>query len=122
MIDTRQIRVGNIVLFEGKYHRWQENDFLDKAIRINGQYVRLSPEILEKSGFVSETGRHGYEYWYPNENALWSIRQEGNGNWQFCMVQIDGSVMKFDPIIASLHWLQNVHYFLTGNELTITLP
>jgi hypothetical protein len=51
MIDNKQMRVGNWVMYKGKPHKWQENDFIDKEIRVNGQYIALSPAILEGCGF-----------------------------------------------------------------------
>lgn len=133
MIQANELRIGNLFMDSDKTPcyfagAWQRTDgwiFRDSAGNTYKEQemfpIPLTPAILEKCGFIPETGRHGYEYWYPNENALWSIRQEGNGVWQFCVVESDQSLMKFDPVITSLHWLQNVYYFLTGGDLTINL-
>ena len=117
MIDTYQIRPGNIVLFKGKYHRWQENDFLDKDIRINGQYVALAPEILEKCGF--ERG----EAWLEKYLILYIENNERKIGflWDTTLEYWDNTTELLFPNIKHLHQLQNLYFSLTGNELTITL-
>jgi len=91
------------------------NTFLEHEIKP----IPLTEDVLGKLNFIPESGMHCYEYWYPNENALWSIRKEGNGKWQFCIVVEMNHIMKFDPIMTSLHHLQNLYQSLTGEELVI---
>lgn len=120
MIDTRQIRVGNIVLYQGKYHRWQENDYLDKYIRINGEYVGLNPEILGKCGF--EKNKDG-DWEYQIDPLMYLKIIMSKDGWAYPHY-IESGPDNYKIIglvrINSLHSLMNLYFVLTGEELETT--
>lgn len=133
MITASELRVGNLFQdTDGTYcyyaGSWQRSDGWINRDSANNTYkesemhpIPLTPEILEKCGFVVNSGMHGYKYYYPNEDALWSIRQEGDRMWQVCIIVRYDEIWKFNPIVNYLHQLQNLYYALTGEELNVQL-
>lgn len=114
MIDPSKLMVGNIVLYNGKYHRWQENDYIDKQIRVNGEYVPINNEILEMAKFAKQKDEsyalesillHHDSIWWYSIDATY-IETEDGSNWRQ---------------ITYLHELQNVSSLIQKIELQITL-
>lgn len=142
MVLQRELRIGNKLMFQplgkkdkptGPARMIEVKEIGQKAILVidpigldlelfygdkSLQPIPLSPDVLKRVGFELREKDGDYDYWYPTEDAMWSIRQEGNGKWQFCLRVRHDEIWKFDPIIESLHHLQNLYYSLTGQELT----
>ena len=83
--------------------------------------IPLSAEILLKAGFEKET-HNGYDHYYPNENALWSIRhcEEQDGEWQFTLVTASDQLFKLNPF-NYVHQLQHLYFCIAQEELHIQL-
>lgn len=134
MIKQGELRIGNWVKhndivscseYPGTIFQWTDAHWYDlvraRLHLASIEQIPLTPEILWKIGWIKTEVVGPYEYWFPNAEALWSIRQEGNGNWQLCILTRPDEVFKFEPNISALHQLQNLYFALTGNELTINL-
>lgn len=111
---------GKIVFVDDEHRRMyshiitvNENRNQYKPCEISG--VDLSPEILEKCGFEYEDmgDESPYERWVCKEyTELW-VWNFNDKEWVFCLgdgFQQDG--------FHYLHQLQNLYYFLVGEELT----
>lgn len=129
-MDAKEIRIGN----------WVNLIAIDQKIEINSvigtglgglftwiekgeeyedsltavEPIPLTPEILEKCGFVKQT-----EYIYENDKNLFEIIMNADqffyGQWGSDGFSIDGIELRH------LHQLQNLYFALTGEELTIKL-
>jgi hypothetical protein len=134
MISANELRVGNLLTWEGQYmfvkDIFQEQIFLhnlDESVSNFFSYaevapIPLSPEILEACGFVNENaiiGQHSLTLGRFTFSAY-----EGSNRFSIQEKAPENSLAKgIDNLtIQYLHQLQNMVYFLTGQELTITLP
>lgn len=122
MVKANELMIGNYVLDVEPY-----NDFVKvqphhiaRLVENTGHVYRpipLTPEILEKCGFVfNEKGNLGLEF--PARMAL--IFNKGNvGELDFAQ---DNNRISFKfGHIKYLHQLQNLYFALTGLELDFTL-
>lgn len=127
MIQPNELRLGNIVLFDNK----QDEIFMIGNKMVYGNkhshfyYERvhpipLTPEVLtEWCGFAKD------EFWWGD-----GINYFGNGVVDVCFGNeevsdiLDGVYFGQDKIpgIIHLHQLQNLTYFLTGQEMEVRLP
>jgi hypothetical protein len=115
MIKANELRIGNWY-FEYGMPRQATALFIYKleSIRIRDKIaidispIPLTPEILEKCGFVYDGTAH------------WVKRISGMNVCHFPDIEthIDGEPINYLP---SLHQVQNLYFALTGEELTITL-
>lgn len=104
MIQATELRIGNWVEEDGYKKQFSMYDFPLSTDSINP--IPLTPEILEKCGFVNDNGWYAIHLWNRNELAK-CMDYDG--------VSINNSY--FDYAITSLHQLQNLYYSLTGKEL-----
>ena len=137
MIKANELRVGNCILIDdtnwGKVISIEENRFAtENTYNIytdgtSGDYwkydtdfvagIPLTPEILEKCGFVKELGK--IDIFIQGRLRLWlGVRGE-----TLCyLVEEDTTTGHFIPNgIAYLHQLQNIYFALTGEELKVNL-
>lgn len=124
MIKAHEVRIGNIVMWNGKptklsaLHIYTMFDAQDEAEE--GSPIQITPEILKKAGFVS-TGS-GDDF---HNGILWNTPNE---NYKYCedgyIVDNCGYYGHYCDIgdVSYLHQLQNLYFALTGEELTIALP
>lgn len=119
MVNQKELRLGNKIMYKGEVrtvNMIHDNGYAMGDIR-GGYYadgnhkhydpIPLTPEILEKCGFVFDTVT------YQIGNIMLS---ECDGYFNFWLNQLyQGSIRK----IYSLHQLQNLFYALTGQELEI---
>lgn len=114
-MEARELRIGNWVWWErdGGYIRITEIDGKD---RTNISPIPLTPEILEKAGFVKvvddiipcwrlETNDGNSIEWHEDNSVL--IGRECSGAYNM-------------PEVKYLHHLMNLYHSLTGQELTIS--
>ena len=111
MIKAKELRIGNWVLdmYDNKVKVTIIDDTVDWA-----KPIPLTPEILEKSGFVKQMEwtycieiQVGQKLVYYLGEKGWSI---GNKNYS------DFENLKY------LHQLQNLYHALTGEELEVNYP
>ena len=124
MIAANELRRGNYCLFDSTIDRVTEiyETGCNAEFKSRWSYDRihpipLTPEILEKAGFVN-LGKGVLEepYWQIHKFiSLWKVG--GNTSmYQLCCAD------KMLPCLPEyLHHLQNITHALTGQELTIKL-
>lgn len=116
MISVNDLRIGNIVSYNGYVYRIsalsKDFPFLDtdefgfNIITYNNIHgVELTPEILEKCGAVDGV--------FNIYNKLTLEFDFGNDFW---LCKEDEILVIFENI-KHLHQLQNLYFFLTGKEL-----
>lgn len=106
MIQANELRIGNWFEFEGKYWRAvviTTNDAPEE------NPILLTPEILEKAGFIK--GDIDFDYICE----YFQLYEDNNG-WR---VGFDGNVI--NTSLKYLHQLQNLYHAVSGEELNISL-
>lgn len=109
MVDIRELRVGNWLMGKLGPQQVEPLDFKYMVVLNSADPIPLTPEILEKCGFVKMMGILGL---YPIDI---SARME--------VVIFGGNYEGGHDIhhIIHLHQLQNLYYALTGTELNYVL-
>jgi hypothetical protein len=120
-INPKDLRIGNWVHLYGKPHQilpmdlvylyGEEDDYKDMY-----SYIPLTPEILEKNGFI--IANDDQYYFAHNENKwfqLWPIP----GGTSAVQLNLSGKFLRPSPMYV--HELQNLYRWLTGPELNINL-
>ena len=116
MIKADELRLGNWYDDYGNYKQVTPNDILKawESERFWMEPIPLTPEILEKCGFVVLESNdvlnitHAY-------NGYLSLNTYTNGGEYWWLRYYQGGT---NAKIKSLHQLQNLYYALTGQELT----
>ena len=109
MIQANELRIGNWVKFLNKTFQCGAGTIEDcqKANDSDSPYkyepIPLTPEILEKWGFISN----------PYEDRF----ELGQVHIQYCGVRNMFWIENYSAELKSLHQLQNSTYALTGEEL-----
>lgn len=125
MIQANELRIGNWV--GNLANSAKVTAILYAGVRLldqNGEYfeklnpIPLTPEILEKAGFVKEEGT--IECW-TKENPEFSICKTQSGGFMFCVLSFETVQLVQKCKMNSLHQLQNLYFALTGTELNISL-
>jgi hypothetical protein len=138
-MKAQELRIGNWVEFRPDSHKRYNNQRQVKVVEIdrNGiladdgkvpiglrfdsdalQPIPLSPEVLTACGFekIGEDGYIIYEFEdEKNPNEGFRVEYEGEG-----YVYYYPSNTAMDVQINYLHQLQNLFYYLTGEELNYT--
>lgn len=137
MLQANELRIGNYINFHSKVFQvtgikdnwvyccknsYPENSFPDTAAGL--QPIPLTPELLEKCGFLCMNKVPMYFKKYINEvdarNIQLSLSEIGiNPDW-IVGYHNDGTYMRLIKIIY-LHQLQNLYFALTGEELEVKL-
>lgn len=119
MIDARELRIGNKVLFDSdidtivsigeracnaEFKSWWQYD------RVHP--IHVTPDILVKCG-CKKLDSDIVEYWINIDDVGIVISLDINGNWYISAGR--------KIIIKSLHQFQNTCYSLTGKELEIKI-
>lgn len=128
-IKVEEIRIGNWFMgFDSKPFQWQLSDFwllengsIDEIIKAP---IPLSPELLEKCGFVEAVDEDGHSGLVLH---ITNCIGEKYSLWHFSNITKDPCVALFHQSILigrnmyCLHQLQNSLFSLHGKELTINL-
>ena len=117
MIQANELRIGNYVSY--KNERWIKVGYHEIRYAVlypdNSYYpIPLTPEILEKAGFV-KTGRYaigaGGYITYEKDRVVLLHPKKGHP-----------FVLAFhETQVQSVHQLQNLYFALTGEELPINM-
>lgn len=121
MIQANELRIGNWVVYNHPKKPYNIQMDLDHLCRVaieqaNYEPIPLTPELLEKYGFVKING---------GGIAAWQIKISKDASIEW---HDDNSVLigdyfgeGYNPFaienISTLHQLQNLYYALTGEEL-----
>jgi hypothetical protein len=123
MVKPREIRYGNWFKVAGRYTyiaHWK--DLRDLSYY---EQIPLTPEILEKCGFViNRTGGHYNNiYLFDGEECKFEISDSSKvSKFRFCYEYFkDENGKKYFRGLNYLHELQNLIFILTGKELEINL-
>lgn len=122
-IKASELRVGNWVADDAPacpVYRRIDADLI-KYVEVNGEgtmfAIPLTPEILEKAGFVKST--NGYGDGIPTFGKFEASFYDGdNFVKQLVSVRYDQKII---IKVAFLHQLQNLYFALTRTELEINL-
>ena len=125
MITANELKTGNYLFKAGSFIKVTGTvirDFELPFCKSCKDYspIPLTPEILEKAGFVLD--ERGYKI--PISGSAWLILDEDEG-YNIFILQIDteGGIdyVLLKGTAKSVHQLQNLYFALTGEELTIEL-
>lgn len=120
MIKANELRIGNLIMSPDTKHPVvvEINHLLYIAgdEKYYGEYepVPLTPEILEAAGFKIEDKLNVGAQTYFKDGMGEYLTYHYDG---FCVYESSKQ-----PVIKSLHQLQNLYFALTGQELEIKLP
>jgi hypothetical protein len=142
MITANELRIGNWVMagkiakadkdgkptseYKANYIQLQLSDFTDErfwgGLGIIIGPIPLTPEILEKAGFIKEDdGISEYHKLVICRSEVISIEDD----WSFGLNAEDESSKQgyasSDGVCQYVHQLQNLYFALTGTELEINL-
>lgn len=137
MIKAHELRLGNCLLLskDGKYNEIIVNEIKEGYLTCHfGEYcivhyapIPLTPEILEKCGFVKEElfdKFEGREYIFYKRSLLINGDQQyllySNDSDNIMEICVNGSYAAA-PKIKYIHQLQNLYFELKGEELDIKL-
>lgn len=117
MINPKELRIGNYYHYKpsGLYQTIEPHDFaiIEAEERADDiESIPLTPEILEKCGFVDDDNDWLLEI---SERTCININFIKE---RYCLESYDG-ILNIIPI-KSLHQLQNLYFSLTNAELTYT--
>lgn len=141
MIKANELRIGNHVLYKPYGNRDGElvtiaglegmKAYFSKYSNESGMFhnlrpIPLTPEILEKCGFVKESDRwrpydgeaDGVLYTMP---GMQIIVDRENGTFHRLTTANENEYGYYDCEIKYLHQLQNLFFALTGEELSVQL-
>lgn len=128
MIQLADLRIGNWYIANGKIFIMDMRmmhaftGFGDPYDIKNVSGIELTSEILEKAGFIVKDDNPKKKQWYEGD-VLVNIcgfeftntdKQGSNGGFYSYDLNQGKTIIKY------LHQLQNLYYFLTGEELQIT--
>ncbi len=143
MSKATELRIGNIIKYQNGGDLFHINSINEDGCDVYNRTettwiehwafegVELTPEILEKSGFIQPPHFTVQNSWYKDigRNRTISIACVGTPNEIIFISEMEDN--KVSNIIVArnydydgktyLHQLQNIHFAITNQELTITL-
>lgn len=126
MIKSNEVRINNLLQCNGVYCRVRN---IDNCIAVAGrdkhffshdgdlQGIPLTPEILEKCGFVFKSGDSDNDWYFKNIKHIVLSADESTG---FNTVFVSCGAYAITEI-TYLHQLQNLFFSLTGEELNVKI-
>ena len=105
MIKANELRIGNKLQDSNGHYYEVDHGLISQICVVSGDDfygIPLTPEILEKAGFVKSDGEFG---WWLSKKVISGFYYDNT----------------FITRIKSLHQLQNLYFALTGEELPIEL-
>lgn len=131
MIKLNEVREGNWVMLDNervwnkRYNRTNQQITIDTLLEISSKQdyyspIPLSKEFLVKNRFIEEINGHFCCKLMTHELEL----IESNGDFypiyiQFAELSSENEQRVGLNLINNVHQLQNLYYFLTGNELGV---
>lgn len=119
MIKPNELRIGNIVLVQGKPVKitgiihdniYFGSEFYVRVRLHQSEPIPLTPEILEKCGFKLDVEVYEQAGFYPC-----IIKNKMNEGWRMDFGEYVTNELNY------LHQLQNLYFALTGTELEINI-
>jgi hypothetical protein len=144
LIEPKDLRIGNALYYNNKpvsvtflsldiddeyneligFVEWgkNSNETMDwnRSLLPDLKPIPLTPEILEKCGFVPFVDSENI-FELETDNNLCYLRKEDNGFRPAEPVDGDAEFITIGIKIQYLHQLQNLYFALTGEELQINL-
>jgi hypothetical protein len=129
MIQANELRIGNKILNSDNeivtVTELRDEFYLNESK--HGQYyatsnpIPLTPEILEKCGFVKEDDKIS-TFWklILNRSEAISIEDDGSFGLNAANASSSEGYASSPDLCKYLHQLQNLYYSLTGTELNYT--
>lgn len=127
MIDPKELRIGNCVLYKPYANQSGEQKSIcgilgmkayfnkhtnETGMIYNLQPIELTPDILKKCGFVESNDSlklklyEGFEFLWDGDNVCINT-----------LVDFETIICDFKHHLTNLHRMQNLYYALTGEEL-----
>jgi hypothetical protein len=125
-MKASELRIGNWLLYNNNYHfqiaeiqQGPRGSFVNFDLDLSSDYLKpipLTPEILEKAGFVKDNE-------FLNDTYFTQYLVQLNDRFGISNYQDGWYCRDIMPNleIEYLHQLQNLYFALTGEELTIDL-
>lgn len=121
MIKPEELRIGNYVMAKDQNNVWFNWQI--------GNYEELNPDIIKHRKPLPLTEiwlrEFGFEYEDLGDDSPYERHKSPHDEY-FTIWEFNGEYWLIDytdnelpPEVTSIHQLQNIHYFITGKELTI---
>jgi hypothetical protein len=133
MIEPKELRIGNY-LKSLNGHVVQVTKIETSQLCVEGlslpsaaittydyvQPISLSPELLEKNGFLTLSGGESRPLYFLEQLASnIYFEHSAPGTFSLCIISEDGQFIDLLRSFKHLHELQNIFFSLTGCELNI---
>lgn len=112
MIKEKDVRIGNLVMYDGKVYSISPTDYAETDFD-RFEPLLLSEEWLKKMGFKEEE-------WFKGVYSCGDFSIESRDFQPVVMGHDD--FVPFGKPVEYVHHLQNLFYALCGEELTIKEP
>src|SRR5688500_15513626 len=132
MINIIELRVGNVILSPDTNKpvvvELNHLQAIKGGVKFNDRYyepIPLTPEILDKAGFVSKLhpnyigdGNRCIGEFYSEKNSMSLMKIESSTGKSYYRMKIKNDIGIQDVYVELkyLHQLQNLYFTLTGNE------
>jgi hypothetical protein len=133
MIQATDLRIGNWVNNDDLGNTQVDEIYNNSVVRVwsNADYfyigeesinpIPLTPDILEKCGFVFNERSSSYRIFSHKEEWILAAQQTADKTCFKIGLPIDGRSDQYMTNLTYLNELQNLYKALTNNELTINL-
>ena len=119
-IKIQEVRIGNIVLWNGDQVAWEVFMYDCPNPNIDGDYdicgIPITPEWLEKIGFEKDETHNIYVLWQPESGPEMGFTCE----YRYVYLSRNDCHENLEHI-KHIHQLQNLYFALTGEELEIKI-
>lgn len=121
MIEPHNLRMGNIVLLNGKLHTILNGKAIDELSQLV-EGVLISDELLSQHGYMIDFTSGGYTFYaHPQLTVFFKLCKFDAGGIKFRLCFTVGQEA-YSPNLGGnfryLHELQNLHFYITKFELT----
>jgi len=123
MLDTKELRIGNYVRhLSDELKRIDRGEDIDSLLGDGAKPVKINEEVLSKCGFVN-SGKEGATSYFRHLDTSICIVKEKDGYSFRYTDKIGDFTLRNNVIVVIeyLHQLQNLHYFMTGKELSVMI-
>lgn len=127
MIEIKELRVGNLIYNDNKIIKVK--DIKTDNISINNKSIsEFTPILINKNILLNCGFEYNGEYYWRSVNGSSNLYLTENkydkyyaGDWLFSVKGTTPTRISGFSTIISLHILQNLYYFLSGEELNINI-